>query len=299
MFAGAYETLPAHVAVFPFMEQESRYSRTMERDRQLKAAKTTSVQRAEAGLNAWADNADNREVFGTPVSTLLCPSDGNAAKRAVEGYMARSNIVTCRGDRYSDNYPSNPRTSLRTITNTAWRGAFATHVYFSLASLSDGTSNTILVSETVTPNKSGSLRIKGGATTNPLMNASGIPENCKKAIDSTDSDLITGTGAINLYRGYIADGRTGAGGFVTVLPPNSPSCLANSPGAGAESSGIFSVSSEHTGGVNVGLGDGSVRFVSSTIEAGDAAKLEVTSGASPYGVWGNLGVKDSGQSVSF
>jgi prepilin-type processing-associated H-X9-DG protein len=84
-------------------------------------------------------------------------------------------------------------------------------------------------------------------------------------------------------------------GFSTVLPPNSPSCAS---GAWEDSWGVYSASSEHPGGVNVLLGDGSVRMISETINTGDLSRAEVTSGLSPYGVWGALGSKDGGESVS-
>ena len=71
---------------------------------------------------------------------------------------------------------------------------------------------------------------------------------------------------------------------------------------------ILSASSNHTGGVNIGIGDGSVQFISDTINArttGLAAAddpfltgKEVTSGISPYGVWGALGSKNGGESTA-
>ena len=40
------------------------------------------------------------------------------------------------------------------------------------------------------------------------------------------------------------------------------------------------------------MADGSVRFISETINTGSLAASEVTSGKSPYGVWGALGTRD-------
>ena len=59
------------------------------------------------------------------------------------------------------------------------------------------------------------------------------------------------------------------------------------------------VSSSHTGGVNVVFLDGSVRFVSETVNAGDPSISAVgLSGPSPFGVWGAMGTISGGEAVA-
>jgi prepilin-type processing-associated H-X9-DG protein len=66
---------------------------------------------------------------------------------------------------------------------------------------------------------------------------------------------------------------------------------------------ITSPSSNHSGGVNGAFVDGSVRFISETINcltsgvAATAARPKKT-GVSDCGVWGALGTKSGGESVS-
>jgi prepilin-type processing-associated H-X9-DG protein len=71
-----------------------------------------------------------------------------------------------------------------------------------------------------------------------------------------------------------------------------------------ETCGLFPPSSYHTGGVNVVLFDGAVRFVTDSIDTGPAsAEFEATDphsikGQSVYGTWGALGSPDGGESAS-
>jgi hypothetical protein len=80
---------------------------------------------------------------------------------------------------------------------------------------------------------------------------------------------------------------------MTCLPPNSPSC------AWSSSDSVVTASSYHSGGVVVGLGDGSVRFIIETVDCGNPATASVVeSGISEFGVWGAMGSIDGGEAKS-
>ncbi len=52
--------------------------------------------------------------------------------------------------------------------------------------------------------------------------------------------------------------------------------------------------SHHTGGAHVLLGDGAIKFITDSIEAGNvASSYNVSGGKSPFGVWGALGTRAS------
>ncbi|MFH5805875.1 DUF1559 domain-containing protein [Alienimonas sp. DA493] len=93
-----------------------------------------------------------------------------------------------------------------------------------------------------------------------------------------------------------ADGAAPHSGFSAQMPPNGPSCMEGSDDSGHS---IIPAGSYHTGGVQVVLGDGSVRSVSDTIDCGNDKEDggRMTSGRSRDGVWGALGSRAGNEVV--
>ena len=297
---GSWDTFSAHIVLLPFMEQQARYDSIMSEDLRLKEAANFAP---EAGLAPWEwvdlgqvnNPSSNHYAYRglvNAIPTMSCPSDATAKGPCWRNNQTVVSYMTCRGDRYSDTYAN------RDWGTPFQRGIFGTNGWNNMSAATDGTSNTILASEAIAGTTNGSLRIKGGATVLNALDENGTPNLCNNMRHPTDRTMMTGYGLEWASRGQFADGRPACSSFVTVLPPNSPSCANEIPGGGDNSSGLFSASSNHTGGAQIGMIDGSVHFVSDTIDAGDSTVVEPKQGRSPYGVWGNLGAKDSGQSVS-
>ena len=224
--------------------------------------------------------------WATRLDALLCPSDPQAVSIATTN-GARGNYVFSRGDSIIDGHNlDNPR------------GIFGRRAKIKLGDIKDGTSNTVALSERAV--YQGSVnRLMGGICTRTNLHMN--PGQCLAA-KGPDGTILAPFGASH---GDIT-GRSWSGGFMTatgfntVLGPNQPTCM---NGNGEWQWGILPPNSFHPGGANVSMADGSVRFVSETIDTGDLSLPEATRQTppvrrSPYGVWGAVGSKDGGEPVS-
>ena len=115
-------------------------------------------------------------------------------------------------------------------------------------------------------------------------------------------------GAVNqdssARRGYRwADGIPLFSGFNTILPPNGPIILSLDQ---VNSDGVMPPSSRHHGGIQACMADGAVRFITDSVDVGQSSAKTVYLGsypeshpASPYGVWGAMGTRASGELKGF
>ena len=164
-----------------------------------------------------------------------------------------------------------------------------------MSTVTDGTSNTVAFSEALSAASCGGRQIKGQVLLNvtSMYNGNSFPGPCLSMKSGTELTRDATSSAWRAQRW--ADGQIVASGFNTALPPNSPNCVYSGGDTGW---GVLSAQSNHSGGVNACMLDGSVRFVSDTIDCGDSYGHAVTSGKSPYGVWGAMGSASGGETVS-
>ncbi|MDR3197730.1 MAG: DUF1559 domain-containing protein, partial [Planctomycetaceae bacterium] len=240
---------------------------------------------------------------------------------------ARSSIVLNIGDHFaSNNNPTAPASKAFGISRAPFFlaktalydriGGEWVNVYKSFATVTDGLSNTVGISETLSSTAEKSNDAKRFVVYLDITGSSGeevtpytkSPAFCRDSVlDPNDhrqllQSVVDATDA-NVHRGHnFAQGFVGRIGFTASLPPNSPSCngrySTNHNDNALNGWGIFSVTSNHTGGVNIGLLDGSVRFISDTVNSGDLNAVVVSSDSSPYGVWGALATINGSESGS-
>ena len=169
----------------------------------------------------------------------------------------------------------------------------------------DGTSNTVAMSERCRgafnggglgqtnpqPIKTGTATGLGNLNTNPATN----PGSCLAQVGSSGNYYANPAIVKNRFGHLWTDGQMERVGFTTVIAPNGPACTGDANINADCRSGVYPPSSYHPGGALAVMADGSVRFVSEGIDTGNLSFSEVTSGPSPYGVWGALGSKSGGE----
>jgi len=233
----------------------------------------------------------------TQIPTLLCPSDG--ADIRAGGGNAR-----CGDTNYAVNwgdYAARASGPARDVCRgMALRGGGT----LSLRDMKDGTTSTLLVAEIGRTDDS--RRFQSGIMTG-VSDSSGPSFSTSAGASVADwmaQSCLDQAGDPNQPGRYAdapsprgaawADPAGTATGFTTILPPNGPSCAQNLK---QTENSVLSAGSYHNGGVNAALGDGSVQFLSETINA-DTPGMDfagATDGQSPYGVWGALGTREGGE----
>ncbi|MCL2346625.1 MAG: DUF1559 domain-containing protein [Planctomycetaceae bacterium] len=280
------------VFLFPYIEQTAAYESCFEKD-----SSGNPVYQA-----AWSNPPGVRN----PMPAFLCPScPGGAMSTEVcdaswtGTAVARTNYGVSRGDAtyHTEKLPGrhDPWSDVRS------RSMFVPIERKGMGAAVDGTSNTIAMSEFAKPTTWPSLEVKGGVAEYDFYDVyeAGRVRGClsvtndHKTLPDIDANKSGHGSFTRAFR--LTLGTTSFQGFQTILPPNSPSCIAaqwDFEGGW----GIFAASSFHTGGVNGVFFDGSVQFIPETIDFGPANAAAVRSGQSQFGVWGAMGSPNGGES---
>ncbi len=283
--------LSGFVHLLPYMEQSAMYNNIQAGDlagTYNYAANLGGPTAAVGGPAAWTGWAP----WNVSPGMLVCPSDGPVFNAPAN--TQTNNYAFCVGD-----------TNNNALNIADSRGVFGSHRYTKLGALTDGTSNTITFSERLKANF-GRSNVVANQIETVIGTATGIatiltaPATCYTTANGRYFNA--GQSVKGRFGSLWTDGQSERVCFNTILPPNKPSCTTDTNGnadSGANGQGLLiPASSRHTGGVNVGYADGSVHFISDSIDSGNLSAAEKTSGPSPYGVWGALGTKSGGETVS-
>ena len=274
--------MSGHYALMPFVEQQPLYNQML------------------PTIEPWNGGA----LYRTRLNYLECPSaSGFIEPTNVDRARGLSNYGFSAGDNIAGSQVIVGGVQERDSTDLSGqklpiknRGVFGRGNQ-GMGEISDGTSNSFALIEFTRPHAVNSIGMVVTIVADP---ATYSPLSCKAQWNGksyvTPSLIFTGDTA----RGYRAfAGNVFFNGVTTILPPNSPSCMiGNAVNNPHWTAGIYSAGSLHTGGAQAAMADGSVRFVSSSVDAGNQATVPPPAtggGASPYGVWGALGSARGGE----
>lgn len=274
-YNGNCRRLSGFYAILPFVEQSALFDAI--------AAGDASIPISPGGPAGW----DSWPVWDNAVIPgFLCPSD--------PGF----NVDDSKSNSYVFSAGDNANNLIADSGQV--RGLFARQSKVQFRDITDGLSNTVAMSEHV--------RAEFGATTtgNRTRTIEGIalgvtpltPNNCKAQVVNGQ---WSATANVKAKHGNVLwDGQAERCAFNTILPPNSPSCSDGTNTNADNGTGILTATSQHSGGAQVLMADGAVRFISENIDAGDANATPpsgTAGGQSPYGVWGSLGTRSGGEVV--
>jgi prepilin-type N-terminal cleavage/methylation domain-containing protein/prepilin-type processing-associated H-X9-DG protein len=237
--------ISVHTALLPFMEQEN-----------LKRLYDPSQPLFLLVGGVPTFNPTQTQVATTRVQVFLCPSDGQSpffTRWGITGIVG-TNYVVCTGTGTGRYYDSSFPTD-----GVFWIGSRE-----SFRGMTDGSSNTLVISEALlgagfdTVGSSPSVPRRQHANVSKLVTTDKINGGTIPPMtDSLCASPPVWTGERSMAWVY---GLHSSTTFNAYLTPNSKTSDCTAHGTGR-----MKAASQHPGGVNVVLGDGSVRFVSETI----------------------------------
>jgi prepilin-type processing-associated H-X9-DG protein len=297
------------VGLTPLVEHQELWEQIMDPSQRTRRDSVYS----SMGPAPWTNNF---EPWNIQIPVFRCPSDPGLGAPA----KGRTNYAACIGDathcldtgdtRWNEE-ESRWVVDRQEQVDASGRGMFVPRRTITFRDVFDGLSNTIMAGEIATDLNDGDNRTSASLNNkvtlihhNPLLCASEIDP--QRPNFWATGGLGTGPsslGAKDQRRGFRwADGAALYSSFNTILPPNRESCLAGDDGG----IGPLCSASRHQGGTHVLMGDGAVKFITDSIESGDASVGTVMFGGeaaqapdsiSPFGLWGSLGTRASKEKI--
>ncbi len=246
----------------------------------------------------WANNYGylaNSTATNTKINGFACPSDGNANQQSSTGAgLGSNNSYMASMGTSTIGYPEATGNAANAMQSS---GLFAYQRSYSIASVLDGTSNTVAFSEEIADDQDGNFSKRPGKGTGGAGNLKAV-----YLLDVNTAGLaLVQADILSCSNKYQSDGGGREGGgyrwacgamgytmFNTVIPPNGGGTVKwgacrNNCCPQSRHADYVNASSFHPGGVNVLFADGSVRFVKNSIA---------------MTVWWAIGTRAGGEIVS-
>jgi prepilin-type processing-associated H-X9-DG protein len=228
--------MSATYQILPYIEQAALYN-------------FIEANKGNVRATTWDDATSPAK---TKLTVMLCPSSPTYTSGGYPG----TNYLWCVGS------------SILTPTSTNSNGVICNDVQRKMpADIPDGTSNTVLAAESIPGvDQANGMPFTDGTALNAVANKSFPTQAELDAIGAatlSPTKVLTNNGNTWLWWGF------GTACFNTAAPPNWRYVHASTGGCGWASDcspTIASSRSKHTGGVNVVLADGSVRFIRDSVD---------------------------------
>ena len=277
------------VALLPFMELQSQAEQFQEQDRdpsnQWHTSAISDVDCSPNGPNP---------ILNPSMPALVCPSDSGLHWKSIhftegdgseggDGHRAASTsyMISSGDSAFKYLFPDDRCDARGPFVAREWRG---------LESVTDGTSNTIMMSEhRISENNSRSVLDTNIYSSNMATNWF---EACL-AEEGPGREYSSGAWIDRQIGRNWAAASSNITSFSTIMPPNSPACSSL-----ADWNYYAGPTSYHPMGVLVLKCDASVIFVSDMVDTGDLTQPPPTDGPSPYGIWGETGSASGNEAKS-
>ncbi len=231
-------------------------------------------------------NSMNATARDSLIATFLCPSDPNAGARTPRLNSYYGSTGTTTASLYSG--------SLATLRGAPSTGLFTLYLSYGVRDVTDGTSNTAAFAEGLTGKplvvngyRGNSVHPNSGTNTR-LVDARSNPAAITQMLQSCATAWKNNENIKDSRGRYWARIGTGYTLYNHIQTPNDSEypfggCRIGNPTGGLDGSNTMDATSLHSGGVNVLLADGSVRFVKNSISRQ---------------TWWAIGTRDGGEVIS-
>jgi prepilin-type N-terminal cleavage/methylation domain-containing protein len=229
--------------------------------------------------SGWHGSENIAGTSGT-MPVFNCPSNPDPARsgRTSHTYAINNGVISGKASSRGLSTGGSKPNGLASYTGGLWDIENADPVRF--ASMTDGSSNTAAYAEFL-PRQTKDIGKSHKSTTQPhgwAGNASMTPSQLRQAC----LNLTTIENARAPFRGaswawsWVANGSA----YSHTMNPNEKPCLCYNGSGDWFGDTLYGASSAHTGGVQIALGDGSVRFISENID---------------HNTWMGLGTRNTGE----
>lgn len=235
------------IRLFPVMEQQAAYN----------AFNFDVANTIVTGI--WRQNATSMYM---QVNSFLCPSDRNVGDRSNTWTPAGGTALRPGVTNYANSMGASPALSGGSLNGPSWYlgGDPLCGRPVRLASVSDGTSNTLMYSEWIKGTSGDKDSVKGTVWNGPPFSANPLTDAAKCNASTSYSWDWKG-------QFYLDQDSGRGGGLWMITMPNKLSCDSDVSGSidFGQLGTLIGPASNHSGGVNALFLDGSVKFIKDSI----------------------------------